>query len=285
MKPTPSGCLVLQILGSNDLRVVDKDLSTKFNFEGEFPSYLNSKTYKEPHFSFEGDQMLWFGSKTDLYVVDLKSLSRFKVKDIVGDGIRAEPLFAIADFKREKYLIYFKIEQENVLIYSERGREPDPHLVDEIFPLYNELKCLDLTKNKLYGVGGGWTEDIDPSSGKSYSKGCVSAFKFTKSLDLVAEIQLPKRKCSVVTKLKWSQTHEDVLFCTTDGPLFILGFHPTINQFEVLKAINIESGQGKPNITNQLGSFADMCIFGKSLYLASGDEDSHITEVTFNSNI
>lgn len=243
----------MQVLGSNDLRVLDKELNTKFSFEGEDPSYLNSRTYKEPHFSFEKDNIMWFGSKNDLYVVDLKSLSRVKIKEIVESDIRAEPIMAIADFRREKYLIFFKIEQENVLIYSEKGREPDPHLVEEKLPLYNELKCLDLTKNKLYGVAGGWTESQDPASGKSYSKGCVSAFKFTKSLDLVAEIELPKRKCSVVTKLKWSQTHEDVLFCTTDGPLFILGFHPTINQFEVLKAINIESGQGKfpPSLKNR----------------------------------
>lgn len=267
---------MLQCLGSNDLKVYDKKLKLKYNFEGEDPSFGNSKNYKEPHFSFENDKIMWFGSRNNMYVVDLKTLVQVKIKEIVSEGILAEPMCAIADFKREKFLIYFHIEQENVVIYSEKGREPDPHLVDELFPKYNELKCMDLTKNKLYGVAGGWSEDQDPSSGRRYSKGCVSAFKFTKTLDLVAEIQLPKRKCSVVTKLKWSESHEDVLFCTTDGPLFILGFHPTINQFEVLKAIKIE-----PNFSN----FADMCIFGKSLYLASGDEDSHIIEVTFNSNI
>jgi len=278
LRSTPSGHIVIQKKTSNTLTVFDKKLTKEVEFPGDQVDVVDKKIYREPHFSFEGNNILWFGGKNSLYIVDLRTLSQIKIDRFVGDGINPEPICGIADFRREKYLVFFEIEKEFVLIYSERDREPDPHLLDELFPKYNELKCMDLTKNKLYGVVGGWTEDIDSKTKSHYSKGCISAFKFTKSLDLVAEIELPRKKCSIVKKVLWSRTHEDVLFASTDGPLFILGFHSTINQFEVLKAIDIGGSKGT-------SLYGDMCIYGRTLFLADGDGDSHVIQVDFNSAI
>ena len=246
IRGTPSGHFLIQLKGSNNLVVFNRKLKQEFEFKSQHadtPATLAMN--KEPHFSFEGDYMIWFGGKNTLHIIDLTSLSQLKIDNFVSQDVSPEPIYAVADFAREKYLICYEIEDEFVLVFSEREREPDLHLLEEKFPKYSDIKCMDLTKNKLYGVASGWTEDTDSVSGKAFSKGCISAFKFTRSLDLVAEIELPKRKCSVVSKVCWSKTHEDVLFACSDGPLFVLGFHPTINQFEVLKAIDINNSACK----------------------------------------
>ena len=156
-----------------------------------------------------------------------------------------EPISAVADFGKEKYLVYYMVKNDFVLVYGEKGREPDIHMISEILPKFREIKSMDLSKAKKFAFMAGWSEGMDRKSRRQFSRGCVSAMKFDKTLKLMAEIELPKRKCSVVTKLTVSNSHDDVIFAVTDGPLFILGFNPAMSQFEVLKAIDLKLEMSK----------------------------------------
>ena len=76
LRGTPSGHIVVQIQGSNNLLVFDKNLNLELEFKGKDRDINRlSDMYREPHFSYEGKRMFWFGSKSDLYTVDLTTLA------------------------------------------------------------------------------------------------------------------------------------------------------------------------------------------------------------------
>lgn len=291
LRPTPSGHFVVQHKNSNKLAVYDKRCKMKVDFEADRMDRFGMEFAREPHFSFEGDQMIWFGGITSLYIVDLSSLTQIKIDNFVyksANGIAPQPLNAVADFQRQKYLVHYKIETEDVIVYHIHGREPDPHIMGELLPKFDTLKCLELNHKRLYLFAGGHSMAQDKRTGALRSKACVTALRFDKGLKIEAEIILPASKCSTVNKILSSKKHPDVLFVSTDGPLFVLAFSSSQNQFEVLKAININT----PNSKNQtfqnlksgltfLGTSGDMCIFNDTLYMSSGDDDSHITVVEF----
>lgn len=66
----------------------------------------------------------------------------------------------------------------------------------------------------------------------------MTAFSFNKDLKIVAQFELPADKCSYVGSILMSPLHEDVIFVSTDGPLFILGLDAAEKKFHVIKAIN-----------------------------------------------
>lgn len=233
--------------------------------------------------------MLWFGSKSDLYTVDLTTLSQLKIDSFISEELDPNPISAVADFPKEKYMVYYEVKEEFVLVYGEKGREPDVHIVDDILPKFSEIKSMDLNKNKMFCYVGGWSENIDDQTGKQFSRGCISCIQFDKGLQLMAEIELPKRKCSVVTNIVVSHSHEDVIFAATDGPLFILGFNPGQSKFEVLKAIDLKTEMSKfnppPISITKIGQFGDMCLYGDCLFMVGGEEDENVTQVKFNNDI
>lgn len=68
---------------------------------------------------------------------------------------------AVADFARQKYLVHYKIEREDVLIYHINGREPDPRVISEVLPKFDTLKCLEINEKKIYVFAGGDTSELD----------------------------------------------------------------------------------------------------------------------------
>jgi hypothetical protein len=62
-------------------------------------------------------------------------------------------------------LVHYNIEGENIFVYHIHGREPDPHLVDEILPKFHKLKCLEMSPKKLYTFAGGSSMVQDPRTG------------------------------------------------------------------------------------------------------------------------
>lgn len=199
--------------------------------------------------------MIWFGGLNSLIVTDLSTLNQIKIENFVYKASRGgnpQPLNAVADFGRKKYLVHYNIDQENVLVYHINGREPDSHLVDEILPKFDKLKCMELSNKKLYVFAGGHGLSTDKLTGALRNKACVSALRFDKQLKIEAEIVLPASKCTTVNKILSSPRHPDVLFVHTDGPLFVLAFSSSQNQFEVLKAINIKTPDSKLYIISRL---------------------------------
>ena len=72
-------------------------------------------------------------------------------------------------------------------------------------------------------------------------KAVVTAFSFNKDLQIVAQMELPADKCSYVGSIIVSPNHEDVIYVSTDGPLFILGLDPAEKKFHVIKAISFNN--------------------------------------------
>lgn len=250
LRPTPSGHIVMQMKGSNDLVVYTKNISKEVHLSGERVDSIDNGLPKDPHFSFEGEKLIWFGGLTSLYTIDLRTLEREKISNFIYDmGNRPpEPICAIADFKRNKHLVVYDMDGDTCVVYHEEGREPDPHLLDDIFPKYKKITCADLNEKKIYGFVGGTAPSSDNAFGSmNQTVGCLSAFNFNKELSLIAEIEFDKRQCSRVTKVICSKGQEDVVFVSSDGPLFIVGINAQNKVFEVLKAIEIPGGS-KPTI-------------------------------------
>ena len=159
----------------------------------------------------------------------------------IQGAVPAEPLHAIADFEREKVLASYLFENELIFSYSEKGREADIHLVSELFPKISQVTCMDIDKNKVFGfIGGSFTgQSTSQLSGSSFTKGAVvTAFTFNKNLKIVANIKLPSDKCSQVGSILTSPTNEDLIYVSTDGPVFILGLDVHERKFHIVKAIN-----------------------------------------------
>jgi hypothetical protein len=103
LRPTPSGHIVVQHKRSNTLSVFDKKLQKLVDFTAERNDVGEFDFAREPHFSNEGDQMIWFGGNTSLYVVDLSSLTQIKIDNFVyksPNGKNPQPINAVADFQR-----------------------------------------------------------------------------------------------------------------------------------------------------------------------------------------
>lgn len=231
----------MQTKGDNSLVVYTKNITKEVQIKAERIDTVDTGVAKDPHFSFEGEKMVWFGGLTSLYTVDLRTLEREKISDFIYDmgGVPPEPICAIADFGRSKHMVAYSLDNETIVVYHEKGREPDPHLLDDIFPKYIEINCMDLNEKKIYGFIGGVGSSDDNVNNRA---GCVSAFGFNKELKLLAEIEFDRTKCSSVSKVICSVSHEDVLFVSSDGPIFVLGLDVVNKKFEILKAIEIQGG-------------------------------------------
>lgn len=96
----------------------------------------------------------------------------------------------ISDFLDQSMLTVSRFQGEIIISYREEGREPDDHILEEIFPFLSEFGALDLSTNKVLGYIGGSTT----SKGKKLA--CLGAFAFNKSLSLEGKVSFPPGMCS-----------------------------------------------------------------------------------------
>ena len=232
--------------------VFDKQFKQVVAFDGRKVDDPSKTFFRQPHFSFEGEKMIWFGGKTCVYIVDLTDLSIFLIDNLIPDeeDNPPEPLFTIADLKREKILTVFLFENENTLVYYEKDREPDLHLLSEIFPEYNEISCLDLGKNKIFGFLAGRKFKRDKVSGRQLKIPSITGFSFNKELKIAADFEFPITKCNKIGCVRVSPNHEDILYIASDGPLFVLGFSAKEKRFHILKAIDFKNDGNLNFLTN-----------------------------------
>lgn len=86
---------------------------------------------RQPHFSNEGNKMIWFGDKFSISVVDLRDLSQTIIENGLKEVLAAqqvsdkipEPLNCICDFEANKILVVYAIEEERILVYSSEHAE------------------------------------------------------------------------------------------------------------------------------------------------------------------
>ena len=60
---------------TNNLVLLEKNYDKKFVFDSEVQDREPSQHFRQPHFSFEGKYVIWFGGKTSLFIVDLATLT------------------------------------------------------------------------------------------------------------------------------------------------------------------------------------------------------------------
>lgn len=83
-----------------------------------------------------------------MFIVDLSSLTQIKIDNFVymsPNGEPPQPLNAVADFQRQKYLVHYAIENEQILVYHIHDREPDTHILEDILPKFQKLKSLEIS--------------------------------------------------------------------------------------------------------------------------------------------
>lgn len=228
---------------TNNLLVFDRSFKQIVSFDGKQQDGPSLEIFRQPHFSFEGEKIVWFGGKTCVYIVDLTDLSIFLIDNLIPENEvnPPEPLFTIADLKREKILTCFLFETEHTLVYYEKDREPDLHLLSEIFPKYHQIRCMDLDQQKLFGFLAGLTKKSDKITGKQLRIPTINAFTFNKELRKMAEFELPIKKCSDISCIRVSPKNDDVLYVCTDGPLFVLGFGVRERAFEIVKVVEFKN--------------------------------------------
>lgn len=236
MKLTKGSKLVLQIKNSNNLTITNSSLTALATVEGiqDKLDSLGGKQLINPHFSFEDEKILWFGGKGSVVVVELSTLKQQILRKfgLKSPNCHIQPFAAIADYQREKYCVAAEFDGEILIVYSERGRESDSHILKEIFPIYDDVSSLCLSKNKLYGIIGGTSK----VSAKEMFP-CVSCFIFDKTLELITSINLPVYRGNGISRIIASSTLDDVYYIASQGVIFVLGYSAEKEEFVLLKTL------------------------------------------------
>lgn len=221
---------------SNDLMVFDRKLRLKVDFKARM-SDVDDQTqiFRKPHFSFEGEKMIWFKGKYSISLIDLRDLSQIEYKNLIPkkqkyEGI-PEPRFSVADFKGEKILIYYEIENHGMFLYQEDKTDPKIYSCFEKYSFFNKIEALDLQKSKNFGVCAG-------SNNQGFA--FVQAFNFDNSLGAAASQIFENLDCHKINSLAFSQKKEDLIFASTDGPFLVLGLDLAGGKFDLLKIIDIQ---------------------------------------------
>lgn len=236
LRPTPSGHIVLQLNSSNDLLVIDRKLRKQIDFKGKI--HDKRPVFRQPHFSFEGQKMIWFCDKYSFSIIDLRDLSQTIVSNLLPqlkENQDPEPKLAIADFIRSKVLVYYEMEGEGVLVYHEKDREPDMHLALDKFRDFSSIKAIDLTKNKFLGFAGG-TGKIS----NQRESACLAIFSFNENLSVLVTKkfeEIPNATC--INKIAMCSHNENMLIVASDGPLMLIGFDIEREEIDILKVIEM----------------------------------------------
>jgi hypothetical protein len=62
---------------------------------------------------------------------------------------------AIADFDSNKILVVNRLQNQNILVWHEEGKETEMWLAKEKFPQFDLISFMDITKDKKFGILGG----------------------------------------------------------------------------------------------------------------------------------
>lgn len=237
MKSTPSGFLVCQSSPDNSLIVYDKDLNQKFKFDGK---ETQNASYREPHFSYEVNKIIWFNSSSQLCTVDLTNLSYVPSKRLLeGDLAKSsEPLFAIADFARGVYLVIYLIEGEQVMIFVDGDKEPELIIASDVLKEINNINSMDLDKNKKFGVFGGFK--------KCSKNGALELFKLGGE-DPVETINSIDLDCQNVGITRFVEDKEGMLLVGAYSAMFICKISYLTSMISVIEKIDIANAGNLQN--------------------------------------
>lgn len=75
---------------TNNLVLYESNFVEKFKFPGAVADRAPVAQYRNPHFSFEGKKIMWFGAKSTLYTVDLRDMSVLKVENVIPQDLAGD---------------------------------------------------------------------------------------------------------------------------------------------------------------------------------------------------
>ena len=284
LRSTPSGHIVIQMLKSNKLKIFDKklnlvaELNSGYGEEGD-----NSAPGQNPHFSNEGQKLVWFSDRYSITVLDLRDMQQEVVEiGLISEELSCnpEPKFCIADFSRGKFLVYSQagpsfyfslIDKTNIqksqsnydiLVY-----EQAEILINQV--LGQKINFMDLSLDKQLIFIGGINRRTNFAS--------ISVLDFSRNLDLHSELCLKNLKIQKALCMRLSSQNKEIGMVGCTKTILVIGIDYARKNLDVLKVIEI-----------QLGCiFANMFLFKKCCYIATGNNqgENSILEIKFNEEI
>lgn len=282
LRPTPSNHIIVQARGSNSILILDKKLMKHVDFPGRENDFSNPEATKiaqsierQPHFSNEGYKMIWFGDKWSISILDMTDLSQ----NILDNGLKSvlqdqnsnkipEPVTSIADFEKNKVLVLYNLQYQNILVWHEEMKETQMWLASEKFPQFEKITFMDITKDKKHGIIGGIVK----------GECSLALFSFNTDMTTVAQITIPthsEHEQNGVTGLRVSSQNDGLILCATRSDLCMLQVdtsNPSKSQIVILKHIELGCDMGK---------FCDICISGNKVYLAGHAQDNGFLSLEF----
>ena len=220
---------------TNDLFVLDKKLKKKIDLNGKRKDLRN--TYRQPHFSFEGEKMIWFGDKYSILIIDLRDLTQDRIPNLLPETAQAmhpDPILGVADFVNKKFFVLYEMEGEQIFVYNEKEKEPDMYLTTDKFPSFRTIACMDLNKDKSVGYVGG------QSKGRTAN---LSFFGFDKNLEIYGELDLREISgAENLMSIKLSEVHEGVAYCATNAGLVVVNCAVDTGDVQILSFVAINFG-------------------------------------------
>ena len=249
---------MVQETQTNNLLVFDKQLNQVVSFDGrrqDDPAL--PQLPRQPHFSFEGDRIAWFGGKTCIYIVDLTDLSILHIDKLVDESQPLpEPIAVIADFTRERILTCFLKGSTYLLSFYEKDRDTQIKALQEVFPDFETVDALDLDESKMFGFvcGSAVKQSTTSRSRKPRVRPTIAAFVFNGKMAVVAQTGLDYRRCSKIGCVAISKERPGIVYVGTDGPLFVLGFDPDEQMLEVVDTIEFKNRSKSNSLRRELVS-------------------------------
>lgn len=215
--------------------VFDRKLKLKVEFKSKMSDFEDDELiHRNPHFSFEGEKMVWFKGKFSISLIDLRDLSQVEYNNLIpydpNEEHLPEPRFSVADFKREKILLYYEVGQTGMILYQEERNDPHIYSCSDCFDTFERIEALDLTEDKNFVICGG-----SDNSKATF----IAGFSFEKTLTLMGKKTLQMLNCSKIHALAFSKSKDDLLFASTDGPFLVLGLDLYRSKIDLLKIIDI----------------------------------------------
>lgn len=240
--------------------VFDRKLKLKVEFKGKLQNEEN--LLRKPHFTFEGDKMIWFRGGGSVCLIDLKDLSQSEIEGVVPKG--ADVRFSVADFRNGNLLLYCDFEDfENLkeneifeknaknrglsnfgdhdinrrrkggffLIISEKNKTQRIEKLSEKFKDIDTIDALELTEDKKHGIFGSTSDRKIPN---------LVVVNFEENFKITVRKPLEVQNCRFVKSLAISKEKSDMIFVSTNGPFLVLGLDLIRGKVDMLKIIDIQ---------------------------------------------
>lgn len=270
LRATRSGHLILQEAITNDLIVTDNTGEEISRDKGAQQAIFEQTVARNPHFTGEQDNILWFCGTSSIAEYNLQDMSFKEYKYFLprnGPGKESLALRGVTRSNGKSILIFFIVDNQPALsYYSDDTQEPDVYFVDDVLPNFQNLVDLEPSADGEVVFCGGNT----PASKETkQTTAIIAALKFNRNLQLIDELKLIKKDATVVFCIKRSLKDQNIIFAGCHKSIQVIQW--TNNRFNLLVVLaDLHSSV-----------ISDMCIYGNKIYTV-GRKDKFISILRYN---